>query len=62
MTTYPQSDLLRNAKLLVGALQLRKTHGLLYAMRFLEDHCFSTVVIWELMELIPNYAVEEPAE
>lgn len=53
MTTYPQLDLMRNAGLLAAALQLRRTHGLLYAMRFLEDANFSQQVIWELLGLIP---------
>jgi hypothetical protein len=53
MTTYPDSDLLRNATLLVAAIQLRRSHGLLYAMRFLEDAGFSDSVIWELFGLLP---------
>lgn len=53
MTTQPELDLYRNAKLLVAAVQLRQTHGLLYAMRFLEEHYFNTVVIWEVLNLIP---------
>lgn len=54
MTTQLEPDLHRNAKLLVAAAQLRKTHGLLYAMRFLEDHGFADVVIWEMLNLIAS--------
>jgi hypothetical protein len=54
MTTELEPDLHRKARLLVAAVQLRKTHGILYAMRFLEDHDFSTVVIWEVLNLIPS--------
>lgn len=53
MTTQLEPDLHRNAKLLVAAVQLRNTHGLLYAMRFLEDRGFANVVIWEVFDLIP---------
>lgn len=53
MTTELEPGLPRNARLLVAAVQLRKTHGLLYAMRFLEDQGFSAVVIWEVLNLIP---------
>lgn len=53
MATYPTPDLLRNARLLVAAVQLRRTHGLLYAMRFLEDYGFNNAVIWEVLGLIP---------
>ena len=53
MTTQFKPDLHRKAKLLVAAVQLRKTHGLLYAMRFLEDYGFANVVIWEVLNLIP---------
>lgn len=56
MTTPHQEDLHRNAKLLVAAIQLRKTHGLLYAMRFLEEHNFSAEVVWEVLNLIPQSA------
>lgn len=52
MTTQLKPDLHRKAKLLVAAVQLRKTHGLLYAMRFLEDYGFANVVIWEVLNLI----------
>jgi hypothetical protein len=58
MTTQLQPDLIRNAKLLVAAVQLRKTHGLLYAMRFLEDYAFSAEVVWELLDLIPHAVAE----
>lgn len=56
MTTERQPDLLRNARLLMAGVQLRKSHGLLYAMRFLEDHDFSVEVVWEVMGLIPSAA------
>lgn len=57
MTTQLEPNLHRNARLLVAAVHLRKTHGLLYAMRFLEDHDFSNVVIWEVLNLIPPRTV-----
>lgn len=44
---------LRRTKLLGAALQLRRSHGILYAMRFLEEHGFDERVIWELLGLIP---------
>lgn len=62
MTTEHQADLLRNAKLLVAAVQLRKTHGLLYAMRFLEEHNFSTEVVWEVLNLIPHAVGADAAD
>lgn len=62
MTTQHQADLLRNAKLLVAAVQLRKTHGLLYAMRFLEEHDFSVEVVWELLNLIPYAASSDSTD
>jgi len=58
MTTQIQPNLLRNAKLLVAAVQLRKTHGLLYAMRFLEDYAFSAEIVWEVLDLIPHVVAE----
>lgn len=61
MTTQLKPDLHRKAKLLVAAVQLRKTHGLLYAMRFLEDHGFANVVIWEVFNLIPPGTTKEPS-
>lgn len=54
MTTQHQADLFRNAKLLLAAVQLRQTHGLLYAMRFLEERDFSAEVVWEVLNLIPH--------
>lgn len=62
MTTQLKPDLHRKAKLLVAAVQLRKTHGLLYAMRFLEDHGFANVVIWEVLNLIPPGTTREPPQ
>lgn len=62
MTTQPQINPLRNAKLLIAAVQLRKTHGLLYAMRFLEEHHFNTVVIWEVLNLIPAEGVADATD
>ena len=62
MTTQLEPDLHRNAKLLVAAVQLRKTHGLLYAMRFLEDRGFANVVIWEVLNLIPAGTSREPPQ
>lgn len=62
MTTQLETDLHRNAKLLVAAVQLRKTHGLLYAMRFLEDRGFANVVIWEVLNLIPAGTTREPPQ
>ena len=62
MTTQLEPDLHRNAKLLVAAVQLRKTHGLLYAMRFLEDRGFANVVIWEVLNLIPAGTTREPPQ
>lgn len=53
MTTQYDANLFRNARLLAAAVQLRSTHGLLYAMRFLEEHNFSVEVIWEVLNLIP---------
>ena len=61
MTTQLKPDLHRKAKLLVAAVQLRKTHGLLYAMRFLEDYGFANVVIWEVLNLIPPGTTKEPS-
>lgn len=52
MTTQPPPNLLRNAKLLVAAVQLKQSHGITYAMRFLEDYDFSREVIWEVLGLI----------
>lgn len=62
MTTQHQADLLRKAKLLVAAMQLRKTHGLLYAMRFLEEHDFSVEVVWEVFNLIPHTVSADSAD
>lgn len=62
MTTQLTPDLHRKAKLLVAAVQLRKTHGLLYAMRFLEDYGFSNVVIWEVLNLIPPGRTNEHSQ
>ncbi len=62
MTTQLKPDLHRKAKLLVAAVQLRKTHGLLYAMRLLEDHGFANVVIWEVLNLIPPETTKEPSQ
>ncbi len=62
MSTQLEPDLHRKAKLLVAAVQLRKTHGLLYAMRFLEDHGFANVVIWEVLNLIPPGRAREPLQ
>lgn len=59
MTTQPSSQLLRDAKLLVAAVQLKQTHGLLYAMCFLEDYDFSSDVIWELLGLISTAIAQE---
>lgn len=57
-----EPNLIRNAKLLAAAVQLQKTHGLLYAMRFFEDHDFSNVVIWEVLNLIPPRTVGDALE
>lgn len=54
MTTYPESDQFRNARLLGAALLLRRSHGILYAMRFLEEYGFDAYVIWEVLGLIPS--------
>jgi hypothetical protein len=62
MTTQLKPDLHRNAMLLIAGVQLRKTHGLLYAMRFLEDHGFANVVIWEVLNLIPPGRTKEPSQ
>lgn len=62
MTNQLEPDLHRNAKLLVAAVQLRKTHGLLYAVRFLEDRGFANVVIWEVLNLIPPSTTTEPSQ
>ncbi len=62
MTNQLEPALHRNAKLLVAAVQLRKTHGLLYAMRFLEDCGFANVVIWEVLNLIPPTTTTEPSQ
>lgn len=59
MTTQIEPDLHRNANVLVAAVQLRETHGLLYAMRFLEDYDFADVVIWEVFKLIPSDAAKK---
>ena len=59
MTAQPSHNLLRNAKLLVAAVQLKQSHGLLYAMRFLEECNFTSGVIWELLGLIPAEVCEE---
>lgn len=56
MTTPHQEELHRNAMLLAAAIQLRTTHGLLYAMRLLEEHNFSAEVVWEVLNLIPQSA------
>lgn len=61
MTNQLEPDLHRNAKLLVAAVQLRNTHGLLYAMRFLEDRGFANVVIWEVLNLIPPSTITGPS-
>lgn len=60
VTNQLKPDLHRKAKLLIAAVQLRKTHGLLYAMRFLEDHGFANVDIWEVLNLIPPGPTKEP--
>jgi len=62
MTTQLKHDLHRKAKLLVAGVQLRKTHGLLYAMRFLEDHGFANMVVWEVLNLIPPETTKEPSQ
>mgnify|MGYP003576126582 CR=1 FL=1 len=62
MTIQLEPDLHRKAKLLVAAVQLRKTHGLLYAIRFLEDYGFANVVIWEVLNLIPPGTTKEPSQ
>ena len=59
MTSQPPSNLFRNAKLLTAAVQLKQSHGLLYALRFLEDYDFSSGVIWEVLGLIPAEADQE---
>jgi len=59
MTTQPSVNPLRNAKLLIAAVQLKQSHGLLYAMRFLEDYDFSSGVIWEVLGLISAEAEQE---
>lgn len=59
MTTQPPFNLLRNAKLLIAAVQLKQSHGLLYAMHFLEDYDFSSGVIWEVLGLISAEAAQE---
>lgn len=59
MTTQHPLNLLRNAKLLIAAVQLKQSHGLLYALRFLEDYDFSSGVIWEVLGLIPAEADQE---
>lgn len=61
MTTCPVSDQFRNARLLGAALQLRRTHGILYAMRFLEEYGFDAHVIWEVLGLIPAERSASPA-
>lgn len=61
MTTLPISDEFRNARLLGAALQLRRTHGILYAMRFLEEYGFDAHVIWEVLGLIPPQRCESPS-
>lgn len=62
MTIQLKPDLHRKAKLLVAAIQLRKTHGLLYVMRFLEDYGFANVVIWEVFNLIPPGTTKEHSQ
>lgn len=62
LMTQLEPDLHRKAKLLVAAVQLRKTHGLLYAMRFLEDYGFANVVIWEVLNLIPPGTTKEHSQ
>jgi hypothetical protein len=59
MTKHQPNDLARCAMLLTAAVQLKQTHGLLFAMRFLEDYHFNNMVIWELLNLIP---AERPAD
>jgi hypothetical protein len=59
MTTQPPFNLLRDAKLLIAAVQLKQSHGLLYAMRFLEDYHFSSGVIWEVLGLITTQVDQE---
>lgn len=54
MKTQFDPELARNAQLLLAAVQLRQSHGLLYAMRLLEEHEFSATVIWELFDLLPR--------
>lgn len=62
MTTQLKPDLHRKAKLLVAAVQLRKTHGLLYVMSFLEDYGFVHVVVWEVLNLIPPGKTEKHSQ
>lgn len=62
MTTQHQTDLIRNAKLLLAAVRLRQTHGVLYAMRLLEEHDFSAEVIWEVLNLIPHTVNADSAD
>lgn len=59
MTEQQPLDLARNASLLAAATQLRCTHGLLFAMRFLEDYGFNNVVIWEVLNLLPAGSTEQ---
>lgn len=59
MTTCLPPNLSRDAKLLIAAVQLRQSHGLLYAMRFLEDYNFDNGVIWEVLGLIPGEVTQE---
>lgn len=59
MTTFPPLNLSRNAKLLIAAVQLKQSHGLLYAMRFLEEYDFSSHVIWEVLGLISAEAYQD---
>lgn len=62
MTTQPLPYLLHNARLLTAAVQLKDTHGLLYAMRFLEEYSFSSDVIWEILGLIPAEGAKETSK
>lgn len=62
MTTKLESDLHRNAKLLAAAVQLRKTHGLMYAMQLLEEHGFANAVIWEVLNLISSETTKGPQQ
>lgn len=53
MITDAQSAQFHRAALLGAAVQLRRSHGILYAMRFLQEYAFDERVIWEVLGLIP---------